>query len=502
MVSTVDAGKVSALAVRQIPWSRAARRRAVAASVGLGLVSLLIYASWWIQESAKYGWWMLLLGAFLVFYVFVQIICAWVLYLSVDEPAAAQPPAGLTVDVLVPVYDEPYELVASTLRAVVAMRYPHETYLLDDSRSAAFAGLAAEVGAHYLTRGGNTDAKAGNVNAALKRTQGEFVTIFDVDHEPTPDFLDAALGYFADPAVGFVQTGVAFRNARETFIARATADQAYDIYGPTSMGMHGAGAAVVWGSHTTFRRSALAAIGGYQIGLAEDLHTSACLHTVGWRSVYVPTVHAYGLVPSDLHALTKQQLKWARGVFGILVDVFPRVVRRLTVRQSMAYLVRLTYYLIGPVFLLHAVAAAAVVARHDPALTADFMSYMLHALPLGAAILIVRQIANRMWNPQAGSIGIKVWGYVVACSLWPVYTLGLACAVLHVPIPHLSTPKERVGRPRPLLAAPQVFLAGVLLTTLGVRLVSGFGFEDVPVMLCTLGAAAIQLPVVFVALRP
>jgi hypothetical protein len=90
------------------------------------------------------------------------------------------------------------------------------------------------------------------------------------------------------------------------------------------MGMHGCGAAPVWGSHTTFRRAALESIGGYKPGLAEDLHTSICLHAAGWRSVYVPTLHASGLVPSDLRAFTMQQRKWAHGVFGILLESFPR----------------------------------------------------------------------------------------------------------------------------------------------------------------------------------
>jgi cellulose synthase (UDP-forming) len=87
--------------------------------------------------------------------------------------------------------------------------------------------------------------------------------------------------------------------------------------------MYGCDAAPVWGSHCTFRRTALDEIGGHGIGLAEDLQTSITLHAAGWHSVFVPALKARGLVPSDFNALTKQQFKWARGVFEVLFSTYP-----------------------------------------------------------------------------------------------------------------------------------------------------------------------------------
>jgi cellulose synthase (UDP-forming) len=117
------------------------------------------------------------------------------------------------------------------------------TYLLDDAPGRRFAALAARLGAGYLTCDDQADAKAGNVNAVLAQTSGEFVAIFDTDHLPTPDFLDAVLGGFDDPRAASVQSGVAFHNRDDSLVSRATIEQAYDIYGPTSMGMAGCGAA-------------------------------------------------------------------------------------------------------------------------------------------------------------------------------------------------------------------------------------------------------------------
>jgi cellulose synthase (UDP-forming) len=481
-----------------IAWSVATRSRILATAVAVGVASSAVYFRWWIA----YGTGELALLPFAGFYVVAQVYCAWFLYLSVAVPPARSAPPGLAVDVLVPAYDEPLELVERAVAAAVAIRYPHRTYLLDDAGDPRVAALAARVGATYLARGDRGGAKAGNVNAALARTAGEFVAVFDVDHIPEPDFLDAVLGHFGDPAIAFVQSRVAFRNREESFVAGATASQADDIYGPTSMGMHGAGAAVVWGSHTTFRRRALESIGGYQTGLAEDLLTSMRLHAAGWRSVYVPTVHAHGLVPGDLRALVTQQLKWARGVFEVLVAVFPRLARRLAPGQQAAYLVRLTYYLVGPAFLVHALfALGALFADREPPRLA-LAGYLLHALPLAVAFVVVRRLANGLWGGAEGAVAFNVRGYTQACALWPVYTLALLCAVLRVPIRHLSTPKERTARAEPLLAAPQLALGAALVAGLGWRATHGMMPADVAVMVFAAGAAAANATATWAAVHP
>ena len=358
------------------PLSVAGRRIIMQGAIALGMVASGVYFGWWFIDgrlSHPIPATVLVLAAL---YTTMQIYFAWYVYAAIEPAEVPPPPPGVSVDVFVPVYDEAYELVETSLRAALAMRYPHRTYLLDDARDPRFAELAAGLGIGYLTREGTRHAKAGNVNAALARSSGEFVTVFDVDHIPARDFLDVVLGAFDDPKVAFVQGGVAFYNRDDSLVSRATIEQAYDIYGPTSMGMHGCNAAPVWGSHTTFRRAALDNIGGYQPGLAEDLHTSLRLHAGGWRSVFVPNVHAAGLVPSDFRAFTMQQRKWSRGVFGVLLELYPRVWPQLTWSQRIAYLVRSRFYLIGPVFAAHAFFAVYVLLLGTDAALDGFGSYL------------------------------------------------------------------------------------------------------------------------------
>ena len=168
-------------------------------------------------------------------------------------------------------------------------------------------------------RSGSRDLKAGNINAALPRTDGEVIAVFDVDHAPEPGFLERSLGHFADPRVGFVQVMLTFANEKKSWFARAASESCLDFFNPTSMGMDRLGSATLIGSNALIRRSALESIGGYRPGLAEDLATSIALHAEGWKSAYVAEPLAPGLAPPDVAAWFTQQLKWSRGVFEILL---------------------------------------------------------------------------------------------------------------------------------------------------------------------------------------
>jgi cellulose synthase (UDP-forming) len=242
---------------------------------------------------------------------------------------------------------EPLAMFEETLAACARIRYPHTTYLLDDTRDARFAGLAERHGAQHLELVGLPGAKAGKINAALARTSEEFILVLDPDHIPFPNFLDRVLGHFDDARVGFVQVVQAYYNQARSFTARGAAEQTYAFYGPTQMGLYGHGAPVAIGANCTFRRSALDSIGGHGVGLAEDLVTSIRLHAAGWRSVYVPEIVSRGLVPEDVGSFYRQQLKWARGVYEVVFSELPHTFRTLTWRQRLSYATIGTYYAFG-----------------------------------------------------------------------------------------------------------------------------------------------------------
>jgi cellulose synthase (UDP-forming) len=485
-----------------LPFPPAIRRAILRGWMALGTLASATYFGWWFDGDRLHHPALALAFVVTALYAAVQVFLAWYVYDAIAIPELPPSPPGRSVDVFVPVYDESVDLVEDALHAALAMRYPHRTYLLDDARDPRFAEVATRLGVGYLTREGHRDAKAGNVNAALARTDGEFVTVFDVDHVPVPEFLDAVLGAFDDPTTACAQSGVAFHNRQDSLVSRATIEQAYDIYGPTSMGMAGCGAAPVWGSHTTFRRSALEDVGGYQPGLAEDLHTSLRLHAAGWRSVYVPAVYATGLVPSDLRAFTMQQRKWSRGVFGVLLQEYPAVWSRLTWSQRIAYLVRSTYYLVGPLFAAHALFAVYALGWGSPAAVEAFGQFLVRATPLAIAVISVRSLANTLWNVQADAVGLKWRGYTLAVALWPVATGSLVRALLRLPLPHIATPKRRTAQAHPRLVVAQMAL--IILLALGI--VARLDDPMTTALMVTMGFAAAAIAIhayaVAAAFRP
>jgi cellulose synthase (UDP-forming) len=259
----------------------------------------------------------------------------------------------IAVDIFVTVYGEDIAVIERTVRAAVAMRGQHLTWVLDDGRSDEVQALAARLGAHYLRRPDNEGAKAGNVNHALSIATGEYFAIFDADFVPKPEFLQETLPFFTDSRVAFVQTPQVYGNLR-TLVSRGAAFMQSVFYRFVQPGRNAFNAAFCVGTNVVFRRAATDQIGGmYTKSKSEDVWTSILLHERGWRSIYIPTPLAVGNAPESIEDYTKQQLRWATGGFEILLTHSPLDPRRkLTFDQRLQYFVTATHYLGGIVPLL------------------------------------------------------------------------------------------------------------------------------------------------------
>jgi glycosyl transferase family 2/PilZ domain-containing protein len=259
-----------------------------------------------------------------------------------------------SVDVYVCTYDEPEEVVLATLAGCRTLRYPHTTYLLDDGRRERMRELAELTGARYLTRPDNSHAKAGNINAALPRTDGELVLMLDADHVPMPDALDALVGYFADPQVGLVQSPHDFSNqdsVQHYAVGRHEQSLFYHVICP---GKDRHGAAFWCGSAALVRRRALVEIGGVATEtIAEDFHTTIRLQRHGWTSRYHDEVLVQGLAPHDLDGYLLQRDRWSRGNLAVFtLPESPLRARELKPLQRLSYFVSLASYLAPPMRLL------------------------------------------------------------------------------------------------------------------------------------------------------
>ena len=429
-----------------------------------GILAILYFVGWWAQDERYRSPLLLFVLAAALTYIVCQMAGSWILNLAAQwAPAPPTPKTGLRVDIFVTACREPVELVCAALAAAVGIHGPTRVWLLDDGDDPALAELARQHGSGYLTREQHRDAKAGNINAALARTSGDIVAIFDIDHAAMPDFLAQSLGHFNDPQMGFVQVMLTFRNLDESWVAHAATESSLEFYNPTYLGANRMGAATLMGSNALIRRAALASIGGYQPGLAEDLATSLALHAAGWHSAYVAEPLAPGLSPSSLAAWSVQQLKWARGVFELLLTALPRVFGRLTCGQRVSYLVRMTKYWIGPAVFAHLFATIAVLLWADAGTRAAFHEYLWRLAPLVLADAVIRSYALYRFR-HADVPGSSLLGAVVLVyASWPIYLLAWALALLRLPVRFRPTPKNGDAQLNVLWLMPQLITLLLLL---------------------------------------
>jgi cellulose synthase/poly-beta-1,6-N-acetylglucosamine synthase-like glycosyltransferase len=365
------------------------------------------------------------------------------------------------LDIFIPVCGEPVEMVEATLDAALAIAYPHRTYLLNDGRLAGKPNwrqideLGVRKGVTVFTRTTGPRGKAGNLNCALGRTNGDFVATIDADHCAVPEFAHATLGYFADPAVGFVCTPQQFvvdpmdpLGNRELF-----------FYRQIQASKDAAGVAFSCGNASVYRREALEEIDGFsEWALVEDLHTSFELHAAGWRSAYHAGALTTGTTPQTAAAFLRQRLTWATDGIRIFLYDNPLLKRGLNFVQRLHYLHTTAFYLaaltqvvflVGPS--LYLLGDVSVMHAHSTS------EYLANGVPYYLAVAAFVLVAGG----RAGGIRAVQSGLAMS----PLYLLALLLALLRVR--SISGVTAKVALPRfSLLLLPQLIATGGLLLTL------------------------------------
>ncbi len=432
-------------------------------------VLFLLHFVWWYFSAGHAGhpvlFWLLSIS---LGYKLLHLLYEWYYLSAIDMPDRPVIRRQWTVDILTTyVPGEPYEMIERTLRAMVNVSYPHTNILCDEGNDPRLKNLCVGLGIIHVYRGTDkTDAKAGNINHALREVaRGEICVILDPDHIPAPELLDRVLPYFEDEKVGFVQTIQGYYNQSESSVAKGAAEQTYMFYGPLMMGMHRHGTVQAIGANCAFRRKALDSIGGHAAGLCEDMHTSMRLHAGRWRSVYVPERLTAGRTPSTLSAFYRQQLKWARGSFELLLNVYPRLFRWLSPRQRIHYFLLPLYFLYGLVGLIDLSVPVISLISFNVPLFIDFHEFALRILPTITVIILIRHYAQRYVLEQHET-GFHFTGGILRVCTWWIYLLGFICTLLRVRIPYVPTPKDNRIQNEWLISLPN--LAVIMISAVAI----------------------------------
>jgi cellulose synthase (UDP-forming) len=366
-----------------------------------------------------------------------------------------------TIDVFITACGEPLHLVLATIRAARDMRLPHATWVLDDGRSDELRHACAREQVGYLRREGREHAKAGNINAGLALTTGEFVLILDADHVPSPDLLVRTLPHLHDPATAFAQTPQTFPSARG-LVATGSAEAQRIFYELVCPGKNSFNAVFCVGTNVIFRRRALDEIGGIYTGSnSEDIWTSLELHRRGWRSVFVREVLARGLAPHDLYAHLKQQFRWSSGGFEVLLR--GRLFQRggLTLDQRLQYLLVGTNYLLSLAVLIFMLVPSAYLLFGWSPIRGDTASWLLHYLPFYVLIILVTWFQCGGFRPSA---------IVMSIGAAPVHFRALVMVLARRRVSWSVTNVDSDGQPGIELVLPQVAFLLLNLVSIAVGL--------------------------------
>jgi len=436
-----------------------------------GIISVINLAEWWFREDHIANMFLFVVLSLFFWYGILRIILIWINYLRLKKPIVVPiPDEGLSVAIFTTsAPGEPISMFENTFKALQNLEYPHTTYLLDSTEDIAFKELAEKHGIVWLDLANLPGAKAGKVNEALRRTKEEFILILDPDHIVFPNFLDQTLGFFKNENVGFVQVSQGYYNMYRSFTARGAAEQTYTFYGPTQMGLYGYGGAVAIGANCTFRRKALESIGGHAQGLAEDLQTSIRIHSKGWKSVYNPVIVSRGLVPEDFASFCKQQLKWARGVFELLFDEMPYVLKDLSFWQKISYLSIGTYYLFGTITAFFILIPLLYFFTGIIPGRMDFTEFLVRGSIILFISIFIYVYAQKFLCDKKTERGFHWRGMILKYSCWPVFLYAFYLTLIHKKIPYIPTSKTAVkGFINPFVKPLIIYCIVFFITVIGV----------------------------------
>jgi cellulose synthase/poly-beta-1,6-N-acetylglucosamine synthase-like glycosyltransferase len=300
----------------------------------IALAAIARFTVWWVTIPERWDYPVAYIGISLVIaYESAVWLTRWFPLLRMRRPAPLAPEPGLRVAVVTTIVPEtePVAMLEQTLRALVGLDYPHDTWVLDEGDDPQVRALCDRLGARHFSRRHRPEyhadsgpfasrTKYGNYNAWLdtpESTRYDFIAAFDTDHVPEHDYLERTLGYFRDPGVGYVQAPQVYYNQGESFIARGAAEETYDYYSCHQMAGYALGHPIIIGSHNLHRLAALRAVGGFPRYDAEDLRLTLLYRTHDWRGVYVPEVLALGCTPVRWRDYLVQQARWARSVLEL-----------------------------------------------------------------------------------------------------------------------------------------------------------------------------------------
>lgn len=420
--------------------------------IWLALIFITIYIFWRIFYTVpginEYGMIAFVCGVLLVSAEAISAIEALVHYINMHNMVIPKKPIIPNdmypdVDVLIATHNEDAELLYKTINGCKHMEYPDKKkvhiYICDDMARPEIASLAKKMGVGYFGLTENTEAKAGNLNNALKLTHSPYVATFDADMIPTSEFLMETVPYMFLPVMkededgnwvkrteeeldekfkmGFIQTPQSFYNPdlfQYNFFSekRIPNEQDY-FFREINVGRNGANAPIYAGSNTLLSREALEDVGLIATKtITEDFETGIKIQSKGYTCYAIDKVVAHGLAPTDFTNLIKQRERWGRGCIASFRHTNLLFNRGLPIRGKLSYLSAFMYWFTFLRRFVYIISPILFIVFSIPVVICDVKGLLFIWLPS-------HLLYNHALKISSGNIRNHRWSNIVDTVIFP-----------------------------------------------------------------------------------
>ncbi|MFT7611486.1 MAG: cellulose synthase/poly-beta-1,6-N-acetylglucosamine synthase-like glycosyltransferase [Parvicellaceae bacterium] len=262
---------------------------------------------------------------FILLYALMELNLLFIYLFKTDNRDEIEPGELPFVTVQLPIYNELY-VVERLIDACANFNYPKDKFeiqMLDDSNDETVEIIRARVkywsdkgiDITHVIRPERVGYKAGALKYGMTLAKGEFITIFDADFEPDPDFLIKTLPYFQNPKIGVVQTRWKHSNENYSMLTKLQAFALDAHFTIEQSGRNKGGHFINFnGTAGVWRTECIIDAGGWQADtLTEDLDLSYRAQMRGWKFQYLQEVESPAELPITMGALKSQQFRWAKG---------------------------------------------------------------------------------------------------------------------------------------------------------------------------------------------
>jgi len=406
----------------------------------------------------------------------------WFLLPLMRKPSPMAPKVGWKVAVVTTVVPsaETIEMLCETVKAIIDLDYPHDTWVLDEEDDEQVKALCRELGAKHFSRKNlpqyqasagpfRSGSKHGNYNAWLHEVGFEgydILTTFDPDHVPQKSFLVAVLGYFEVARVAYVQAAQAYYNQNASFIARGAAEETYAYYSSVQMAGYGMEYPIIVGCHNSQRVTALKQVGGFPAHDAEDLMLTILYRSNDWQGVYVPEILARGLAPVDWNGYLRQQRRWARSVIDIKLRQHHPVASTLSLKSRvMSFLHGINYLHRALIVLMSFLLIGFMLVTGRVPAVISYQTVQKLGL-LWAVLQICEFYRQRFYLDPRRELGFHWRVALVQYAKWPWFLLAFFDVLFNKQKPYELTEKMKANSTKHLLVWPNlaaiILLAGTL----------------------------------------